>query len=253
MTIYSFDKRRKIVVPGNSKETLQYSVDHFIEVAQEAIDQRGQFYVALAGGSTPKAIYQELALPKNAKRVDWTKVTLFWSDERCVPPDNNDSNFKMAMDSGFSKLPVPLNQIHRMKGELAPEASADEYDHTIQRIVPGGIFDLTMLGMGEDGHTASLFPETEALNVIGRETVANYIYNKGVWRLTLTFDCINRSRHITINVMGAGKAEMVKKVFTDPFEPFHLPVQQVGTEYHPALWILDNEANSELSQVINLK
>lgn len=243
----SLDNRRTIVLPGDKEQTIKFSVDHFIQTAQESIDQRGHFYVALSGGSTPKTIYETLALPSNTAAVDWTKVSLFWSDERCVPPTDNESNYKMAMDSGFSKLPVPKSQIFRMHGELNPSDAGKMYEDCIRKHVPDCTFDLVMLGMGDDGHTASLFPYTAGLHISDHEAIANFLPQKNVWRLTLTYECINRSRHTAIYVLGTSKALKVRQALLGPELPDELPIQRIGIPGHKTLWILDNEASKELS------
>lgn len=238
------DPRRTIIIPGDKEQTIQYCVANFLHIAKDSILKRDHCFIALAGGSTPKAIYQQLALPENASQIDWNKVTVFWSDERCVPPDHEDSNYKMAMENGISQLHIPKQQIFRMRGEINHYESAAEYNDLIRKYVPECRFDLMMLGMGDDGHTASLFPFTEGLYA-QREAIANYIPNKNTWRLSLTFDCINRSVHPTIYVLGSSKASMVKRVLTGSFNPDELPVQQVGTPDHKAVWILDNEASKD--------
>lgn len=240
----AFDVRRDLVVPGDQEKTLQFSIDLFIHLANTAISSHGYFSVALSGGSTPKAIYQGLAQSKYQNAVDWKKVLLFWSDERCVPKDHPDSNYKMAMDAGFSKLPIPKENIFPMPCEGDLEADSLKYEHLITTKIPTKAFDLMMLGMGEDGHTASLFPKTHGLHAANRLVTANYVPQKETWRMTLTFECINASKTIAIYVLGKSKAAMVKHVLTSPYEPDSLPIQRIGTPTHKALWILDQEAAS---------
>lgn len=238
--IHSLDLRRDIAVPGDHGATISYCVEHWIRIANESIKSRGAFYVALSGGSTPKVIFQALA--NNQERVDWEKVYLFWSDERCVAPDNPESNYKMAMDNGLSRIPIPKSQIFRMKGEVHPEESALEYDEVIHKNIPNQVFDLVMLGMGDDGHTASLFPKTHGLHTLKRDAIANYIPQKDCWRLTLTFDSINKARNIVIYVLGESKAEMVKSILFGAENINLLPSQKIGTPSNHALWILDEAA-----------
>jgi len=237
-SIESYDERRDIATPGDKDATIQFCVDHFIQLARESIANHGYFSVALSGGSTPKAIFEALSQEKNRKAVDWTRILLFWSDERPVPPDHQESNYRMAMDSGFNKLPISPDHIFRMKAEENIEESALEYEKQIEHVLPNGIFDLVMLGMGDDGHTASLFPLTHALHSGERLVVANYIPKLSTWRMTLTYTCINRARHIVIYVIGKNKSEMLKRVFSDTFDPDHLPVQNIGTATNKALWII---------------
>lgn len=241
--IKAYDDRRDIAIPGNYQDTLSYCVNHFISVANESIDDDGFFSVALSGGSTPKAIFEGLAIERNRKEVDWSRVLVFWSDERCVPPDDPDSNYRMAMESGFVHLPIPLENIHRMKAEEDTEEYAKHYERTIEERLSSKPFDLIMLGMGNDGHTASLFPKTHGLHSPGRLVIANYVPQMETWRMTMTYDCINSAKRIAIYVLGKGKAETVKKVFQSDYDPDLYPIQKIGTPAHKALWILDDAAS----------
>lgn len=184
------------------------AVQQFIDLAHQAIKERGQFTVALSGGSTPKAIYQTLS--QKPKALDWGRVFLFWSDERSVPPDHPDSNYRMAMEH-LGKLPILEEHIFRMHAENDIEVNAAAYEHVI-KAKTDGIFDLVMLGMGEDGHTASLFPGTEALKITDRLVVPNYIPHLDSWRMTLTFPCINAARTICVYVLGEKKRARLKEV-----------------------------------------
>jgi 6-phosphogluconolactonase len=223
-----WDERRDIFIGKNSEEAIRFAVEHWVHSAERAIQARGRFAVALSGGTTPKEVYRRLSREK----VDWKKIWLFWSDERAVPPTHPDSNYKMAMEAGFAE--VPPNQIFRMKGEGDLQKNAADYRDLIHRTLDKHLFDLVMLGVGEDGHTASLFPRTAALH--SNETVAaNWIEEKKTWRLTLTFPCINQSRHSMI--LALGKA-IVPKVLEAPIESPY-PASKIGTPEHKALWILD--------------
>lgn len=241
----AFDERRDLIVPGDQKQTIQFCVDHFITVANEAINSQGIFTVALSGGSTPKTIYQQLANEKNRSQIDWSKVFLFWGDERCVPMDHPESNYRMAMEAGFATLPIPKSHIFPMPatGDVEQlEQGAEQYEKLIVQHVPKCSFDLVMLGMGEDGHTASLFPKTHGLHTVGKLVIANYIPQKQCWRMTLTYECINDAKNIAIYVLGESKAKMVKEVFTTAYDPDTLPIQKIGTPTHKALWIVEQSA-----------
>jgi 6-phosphogluconolactonase len=209
---------------------------------RQAIQNHQMFCVALSGGSTPKAIYQMLTSPPFSNEIDWSKVHLFWSDERSVPATHPDSNYHMAMEAGFAKMPIPSYQVHRMQAEDNIEEHAIVYEKTIKDLLKGRGFDLMMLGMGEDGHTASLFPQTEGLNSKARWIIANFIPQKNTWRMSATFECINASQSIAIYVLGDSKKEKVVEVLLakDTLQSF--PVQRVGTKDHKALWILDENA-----------
>jgi len=230
----------QLIIPGEYETTLHYAAEHFITLCRNAIQDHGVFYVALSGGSTPKAIYELLCQGENKEEIEWEKIHLFWSDERSVPPDHPDSNYKMAMEAGFADMDIPPTHIHRMVAEKEIEKNAHAYEKTIREILEGRTFDLIMLGMGEDGHTASLFPGTKALEAKG--TVApNFLPKENTWRMTLTFNCINSSSHIVFYVMGVKKKEMLSRVFSSSPS---LPCQKIGFIDKPALWIVDEAAGS---------
>jgi len=236
----------ELIIPGDYDATLHYAVEHFVALCRDAIQDHQAFYVALSGGSTPKAIYELVCQSPRKEEIEWEKVHLFWSDERTVPPDHPDSNFRMAMKAGFAQMDIPPVHIHRMEAETNIEKNAHAYEKTIRKVLDGRAFDLMMLGMGEDGHTASLFPNTEALKIKGRLAVANFVPEKNSWRMTLTFDAINSASHIVFYVMGAAKKEMLARVFSTPIS---LPCQKVGTIDNPALWITDEAAGSITSSL----
>lgn len=240
--IFTFDVRRKMAILPTEQEAIQFAAEHFVKSAKDAIEKRGAFYVALSGGSTPKAIY-ELISKEYSQEIDWSKVHLFFSDERAVPANSPESNYKMALDAGFKHLPIPPDQIYRMQAESNIEENALAYEALLQKL-PGALFDLVMLGMGDDGHTASLFPKTHGLHAEGRLVIANFIPEKDVWRMTLTTECINHSRSIFICIFGEKKASMVKKVFYGPNKPNELPIQAIGSESNPAFFVMDKSAAS---------
>lgn len=242
-----YDDRRDFLIPGNKEETIAFSAKQLVDLANEAIRDHGRFTIAVSGGSTPNAIYKELANTAKDK-VDWSKVYLFWSDERSVPPNHPDSNFTNAMEAGLKELPIPKEQIFRMVGEGAIEENALEYEKLIKKHVPHETFDVVMLGMGEDGHTASLFPKTHGLHADKRQAIANYVPRLDTWRMSLTFDTINRARYRIIYVIGRNKAHTVKEIFSEPYRPDELPIQKIGTPTHKALWIFDRDAVSELKR-----
>jgi 6-phosphogluconolactonase len=237
----AFLNNAELIIPGDYETTLNYAVEHFITTCRDAIVDHGAFFVALSGGSTPKAIYELLCQPQNSDEIEWDKIHLFWSDERSVPPTSPDSNYHMAMKAGFAKVPLPPQHIHRMAAEKDIEKNSLLYADNIRSVLEDQCFDLVMLGMGEDGHTASLFPNTDGLKVGDRWVTANYVPQKETWRMTFTFDCINNADHIVFYVMGKSKAEMLARVLTT--EP-ELPCQLIGTPDHPALWLADEAAAS---------
>lgn len=240
MAVYSIDERRDLVIKSTEKEALYFCAEQFLEVYEESVTLHGSFTVALSGGSTPKALFALITKPPYSNQIDWSKVHLFWSDERSVGPSDPDSNFHMAMEAGFSSVPIPKGNIHRMEAEQDIEAKALEYENIIKSHLKGRGFDLVMLGMGEDGHTASLFPETEALSVTNRLVTANHVPQKNTWRMTFTYECINGARHISIYVLGANKQEMLKKVLSSHAGVY--PIEKIGTKSHKATWITDAAA-----------
>jgi 6-phosphogluconolactonase len=236
----SWDDRRDYIVPGNEEETIAFAAEHWVHSAKRSIQQHGRFAVALSGGSTPQAIYAAL---KTAD-LDWSKVYLFWSDERAVPPDHPESNYGAAMKV-FNELPIPKGQIFRMEAESNIEENAANYDELVGRILGKPLFNLVMLGLGEDGHTASLFPNTKALEAT-KLAVANAVPSKKTYRMTLTFPCINQSEHIALYALGAIKAPIIEKVLNAAIDsPF--PASRIGTHEHKALYILDTAAARLLS------
>lgn len=243
--IQNYDERRNIVILSDKEKAVDFAVEHFIKAANQAIKNHGFFAVALSGGTTPKAIFKKLCENENVKKVDYSKVLLFWSDERAVSKEDESSNYKMAMDAGFRSL-VPEDHIFPMDGLGNLELNANAYEATIKFALPSGQFDLVMLGMGDDGHTASLFPNTEALHIKNKLVAANQVPQKNTSRLTFTFLCINLAKEIVIYVLGEEKAAIVKEVFHSPFDLNQLPVQAIGTKEHKALWILDDKSASQL-------
>lgn len=239
---YDLDEHRKLAIPGNEEETLQFCATNWLKIASEAIKDHGFFSVALSGGSTPKKIYQKIAAKENQKALDWEKVYLFWSDERSAGPESVDSNYYSAMQE-LSKLNIPSANIYRMIAEKDPEQNAIAYESTIKQTLSGRPFDLIMLGMGDDGHTASLFPQSKALHEDQRLVTAHYVQQKKSWRTTFSYPLINSARNIHVYVLGQSKAEIVEKVLTAPYNPNEYPIQKVGTKDHPALWILDEAAS----------
>lgn len=231
------------MVPGDRVATLQFAVHHFLEMANHFIENQGKFVVALSGGSTPNAIYA--ALEKMGKTTDWSKVHLFWGDERSVPPDHADNNYRTAMEAGLKNLPIPKRQIHRMIAEKDIEIEAQKYETAIKRegIEPNS-FDLVMLGVGEDGHVASLFPDTEALRETKRWVVANEVPQKKTIRMTITYPCIQAAKKVVIYAMGKTKQRIVSKILHSPPDP-KWPASQIGSDSHPVLWIVDKEAMAQ--------
>jgi 6-phosphogluconolactonase len=214
----------------------------FATRAQEAIDERGRFAVALAGGSTPKAIYEVLARDY-ANALDWSSVHVFFGDERTVSPGHEDSNYRMAYETLLSR--VPVGSVHRMRGELPPDEAGAAYEEELRAFfgqVDVPRFDLILCGLGEDGHTLSLFPETAALDVTDRWVVANPVLKLETTRLTLTMPVLNASRAVTFLVAGESKAEALKKVLEGDADPRAYPAKHVRPESGDLTWMVDRAA-----------
>ncbi len=232
-------------------ETLTtYAVREFINLSQRAIDARGYFSVALSGGSTPRPVYQTLADPKNQNEIAWSNVHLFWGDERHVPPDHTDSNYRMVKQVLIDKVPVPPDNVYRVAAEMDVRMAAFHYEERLRCFFTGGWprFDLIFLGMGTDGHTASLFPHSAGLNEEYRWFIANFAPQEEEWRLTLTKNAINHARQICVLVQGEDKAEMVSEVFTGEKEPYEKPIQFISPSDGQITWLMDQAAASRLPE-----
>lgn len=221
----------------------------FVDAAARSIHARGRFNVALAGGSTPRALYANLAVDPFRKQVDWPNVHLFWGDERCVAPDHADSNYHMARETLIDHVSIPAGNIHRMQGELEPEAAAKAYGLLLKDYfnnAKSGGFDLVLLGMGEDGHTASLFPHTSVLNEMKHRCAAVYVDKLAAWRITLTATMINTAHQICFMVTGENKARTLRDVLRGPHQPDHLPAQSIHPVSGDIIWMVDEPAASLL-------
>lgn len=215
-----------------------------------AIDDHDYFAVALSGGSTPRALFELLAAPENAQHIGWSKVHVFWGDERTVPPDHPDSNYQMAQQALLDQVALPSSNVHRIAGELEPALAAAEYEQTLRSFFATRAgknrFDLILLGMGDDGHTASLFPDTAALDETERLVVANYVPKLDTWRITLTASIINQAAHVAFMVAGAGKADTLKRVLHGPRQPHELPSQLIQPVDGELVWLVDKAAAAQL-------
>ncbi len=239
-----WDDRRILHISTTADTLVDDVADALIQLAKKSIDAKGSFSIALSGGSTPIKLYQALASPKYKQAIDWSKVWLFWGDERCVPPESEESNYGAAMRAGLQHLDIPANQIFRMVAEEHVETHAADYEHVLQKQLPGGKFDLLLLGVGPDGHTASLFPESKALHEAQRLCVANWVPSKECWRMTLTYPGLKLAKNTWFLASGEAKAEIVSDVLTDIMEFY--PAAKVGSNTSPAMWMIDYAAASQL-------
>ncbi len=225
----------------------------FQQVVVQAVESRGVARLAISGGSTPKAVFALLADPTEPflTTIPWTRLQLFWVDERCVGPDDPDSNYGMTRKAMLDEVPLPPENVHRMEGELDPEEGASRYEAMLRNAfkLEGAetpTFDLILLGLGDDGHTASLFPHTDALNEMSRLVVANHVPQKDTWRLTLTWPVITQGREVAFLIEGGAKAAMVKTVFTGPYQPEEHPSQLIRPSSGRLTLLLDEAAASGL-------
>lgn len=225
----------------------------FFSIGSEAIRKRGQFTVALAGGSTPKSLYQLLAGESFKDRIEGGKFFFFFGDERNVSPDDAESNYRMANESLFTRLKLPEKNIYLWETELkSPKTIAENYEKSIKDFfnLNGDEFprfDLILLGMGDDGHTASLFPFTEALNETEKIAAANYVEKLQTTRLTLTFPAINNAANVIFLVSGENKAEALREVLEGEFQPEKYPSQNVNPKNGNNYWFIDANAAKLLS------
>ena len=231
-----------------SQQAAQYTV----QLANQAIVTHGRFTIALAGGSTPKKLYALLAGEPYHSQIDWASVEVFWGDERCVPPDSEDSNFHMAQEALLSKVPIPASQVHRMPaGQPDHEAACQAYTAEIRRTFgTDGIpsFDLIQLGIGPEGHTASLFPHQASLHEQQRLVMPVTVPKPPPERLTFTPPLLNAARHVLFLVAGAEKADVVHAILEGEYQPDEYPAQIVRPTNGELTWMLDTAAASKLTK-----
>uniref|UniRef100_A0A7C3Z1I1 6-phosphogluconolactonase n=1 Tax=Desulfobacca acetoxidans TaxID=60893 RepID=A0A7C3Z1I1_9BACT len=245
----------RVVVYPDHEGLGRGGADLFAEQAGRAIAARGRFTVALAGGETPRPVYERLAGAEYRKCIDWSRVQVFFGDERCVPPQDPQSNYRMARMALLDRVPLPTGNIHRIRGEDDPERAAADYARILQNTFGGEAsvggpppqgFDLIFLGMGDNGHTASLFPGLPAVSETTRWVMAQYVETEGRWRITLTPVIINAARLVAFLVSGAAKAEMLQRVLEGPYQPEELPAQVIKPLRGELLWLVDAAAAARL-------
>jgi 6-phosphogluconolactonase len=223
------------------------AADHVVDVLATALAQHDAAHVALAGGSTPRAVNALLATAPRRASVDWSRVVFWFGDERCVPPDDDESNYKMNRLTLLDPLGIPAAQVHRMRGEDDPSAAAADYDAVLQReLGETPRLDLIQLGMGPDGHTASLFPGTTGSIDPMRHCIAHYVPKFDRWRMTLTPRTINAAHAVMITAGGAEKSDALRAVLAGPHEPDIYPAQLVRPTSGKLRWLVDAAAASKL-------
>lgn len=230
------------------EELNNFAAEKFVETAARAIEKQNYFSIVLAGGSTPKSLYRLLSRNEFNNQIDWTKVFFFFGDERNVLPDDEESNYQMANENLFKPLQIADEQIFRWQTELKDaeeiagdyETSAKVFFALSENELPR--FDLILLGMGADGHTASLFPYSEALHETDKLAAANWVENLQTTRLTLTFPVINNASNIMFLVSGTEKAEALREVLQGDYQPDQFPAQKVKLNNGNLLWLIDSDA-----------
>ncbi|MBI5074354.1 MAG: 6-phosphogluconolactonase [Nitrospirae bacterium] len=221
----------------------------FADAAKQAIAAHDRFSVALSGGSTPRQLFRILGSDYR-NSIRWDSVHLFWTDERAVPPQHEQSNYRLAHDELISKVAIPYNNIHRIQGELAPSGAAKEYEkelrhHFGDHDIP--VFDLILLGLGQDGHTASLFPESEALLEKDHLVAPSYSKSADNWRVTLTLPVLNNAANIVFLIAGKSKVSIINEIFSRGRGHLY-PAGQINPAKGHITWLLDRESASELQR-----
>ncbi len=241
--------RPQILVFPDLETLSRAAADRIVAAARNAVSAKGRFAVALSGGSTPRMLYALFAAPPYREALDWRTIHIFWVDERCVPPDRGESNFKLVDDAFLSPLGVPKTQVHRVKGEMEPEKAAGEYEKDLRAFfgrtgIP--VFDLIILGAGEDGHTASLFPGGTAAHERTRLSVPVYLHSPNVNRVTLTLPVLNHAAEVLFLLSGRSKAPVVHEI-VDEGNPKQYPAGLVRPVSGTVAWMIDHDAASLLT------
>ncbi len=231
--------------------TAQAAAKLFTRSASAAAAARGVARIAVSGGSTPKRMFGLLAAEPFRLQVPWDRLEFYWVDERCVPPDDAESNYRMTREAMLDHVPLPASRVFRMEGELEPEVAANRYETVLRnnmRLEGAELptFDLVLLGMGDDGHTASLFPHTQAIDELGRLVVANHVPQKDTWRVTLTWPVINQGREVAFLIEGAGKAGILAEVLLGRRDPERLPSQFIRPNSGHLELLLDEAVAAKL-------
>jgi 6-phosphogluconolactonase len=245
---YSGDLR----VYGDAGQLARAAAELFVNTAAASIEARGRFWVALSGGTTPRPLYKLLATSAFSSRVDWARIRIFWGDERYVPADDPDSNYRMTAEALLQHVPIPFMNVYRVPTEIdPPQAAAAAYEHEIRHCfrvfdyVPQ--FDLVYLGLGTNGHTASLFPRSPALKETSRLVLADFVAELSSWRITMSASLLNRGRTVAFLITGQEKAEVLREVLLGPPDPARLPAQLLAPE-GKLLWMVDEAAAAMLSR-----
>ena len=245
-----------IEVFPDRQRLIQAAAGHIVRLASEGAAKSEMFTIALSGGLTPRPLYTLLATQTFAKRIDWPRVHVFWGDERCVPPEDPRSNYRAARETLLDSVPLPPGNIHRIHGEKEPQLAAAAYEQELRSFFGSRVpdepppvgFDLVLLGMGDNGHTASLFPGMTAVTERVRWVMAQYVEMVSMWRITLTPVVINQAKNVTFVVSGAEKACLLRDVLEGPIQPEMLPAQIIRPARRRPLWLIDKAAAGYLKK-----
>ena len=237
---------REIIICRDADELARKAAAQWVALAAATIESRGRFTVALSGGSTPKTLYSLLATAEFREKIHWNHVHLFWGDERCVPPDHRESNYRMVHEVLLSKVQIAPDQIHRMAGEQDPDTGAADYEQELRNFFqttdPAPRFDLVLLGLGEDGHTASLFPGSAALNETTRWVATSYVERLHAHRLTLTLPVIDAAAQVSFLVAGQSKSAIVKALLGKESNSTQYPAGRVRPVTGELTWFVTQDA-----------
>ncbi len=233
--------RHHVRVCPRPEDLARQVAQDFAATVRAAIAAHGEAHVVLAGGNTPREAYRRMA--QLGPDFPWDRVHVYWTDERAVPPEHPRSNYRMVRETLLDAVPIPRRNVHRVPAERPPHEAAQAYAEILARLPRP--MDWVLLGLGADGHTASLFPGTPALRETARPVVAVYVPSLGEWRITLTYPVFNRARRVGFLVMGEGKAPVVRQVLLGPYRPEQWPAQAIHPP-QPVVWWLDAEAAREL-------
>ena len=236
------DERRHVFVAKTEDDAYDFCLHTFTEEVKKAVAARASCSVALSGGNTPQRLYELLSEPSSALLVNWSLLDIFWCDERCVPVTDPESNYGNAMQY-FSRPPLDLAKKHRLPGDAADlDLAVREYEKTVKKLCPGEHFDLVLLGVGEDGHTASLFPKTQALKETKRLYVPTQVPQKNESRLTMTFPAIDKAKAVYVLALGKAKSKILKQILFGEYNYELFPAQRLGTPTNPVCFIIDKKA-----------
>jgi 6-phosphogluconolactonase len=250
----------EVTVLPNAERLADTAAQEFVAAANAAIEKRGRFVVALSGGTTPRNVYARLASEPLATALDWSRVHILWGDERCVPPDHEASNYRLARETLLDHVPVSAANVHRMRGEDDPAMAAVTYERLLRtvlrtpngppRTAPACRIDLVLLGLGGDGHTASLFPGAVSLHPDARWVAAEYAQATSMWRVTMTVPIINAAAQVAFVISGHAKASIVREVLEGPDRPEQLPAQLIAPTDGRLSWLLDAPAAEGLQRLV---